>query len=135
MKTFKKINLQHLIFLFYLLFIFLVPFLVFASDGGGAKGLLNIVADSAGYEKSASLADIVAAGINGFLALIGIIFLVYIIYAGYLWLGASGNEEQVKKAKEQIQNAIIGLIVVVGSYAIVNFVLNALFNSGGPANS
>ena len=45
-------------------------------------------------------------------------------------MGAPG-EEQVKKAKEQIRNAIIGLLVIIGSYAIVNFVLKALFSVGG----
>ncbi|MFA5318642.1 MAG: pilin [Patescibacteria group bacterium] len=129
MKLFKKVNLNHLILLFCLLFIFLIPFFVFAQDGT-TKNLLNNVADSAGYEKGTSAGDVISAVINGFFALIGTIFLIYIFYSGYLWIGAPG-EEQVKKAKDQMKNAIWGIIVVIGAYAIVKFVLDALFEVGG----
>ncbi|PIR95135.1 hypothetical protein COT95_00335 [Candidatus Falkowbacteria bacterium CG10_big_fil_rev_8_21_14_0_10_37_6] len=142
MKLFKKVNLSHLILLFCLIFIFLVPFFVFAeppgenqdsyseNSGGMTKSLLNNVADSAGYEKGTSVGDVVSAVINGFFALIGTIFLIYIFYSGYLWIGAPG-EEQVKRAKDQIKNAIWGIIVVIGAYAIVKFVLDALLGGGG----
>jgi len=140
MKILQKISLQHLAVLFFLLFIFLVPFFVFASPAsememqanggeGVTKSLLNNLADSAGYEKERTVGDVLSASINGFFGLIGAIFLIYIIYSGYLWMGAPG-EEQVKKAKDQIRNAIWGIIIVIGSYAIVNFVLKALFIGG-----
>ena len=60
------------------------------------------------------------------LALIGIILTVLIIYAGYLWLTAGGNEEQVKKAKATLLNTVIGLIVISVSYAAVTFVINKI---------
>ncbi len=129
MKLLQKINLNNLAFLLFLLFIFLFPFLVFAQNDT-AKNLLNNTAEKAGYEKETGVVDIVSAGINGFFALIGVIFLIYIIYAGYLWLSAQG-EEQVKKAKEQIRNAVLGLIIIVSSYAIVSFILRVLFSAGG----
>jgi len=41
------------------------------------------------------------------------------------------GEEQIGKAKEHMRNAIIGIIIIVAAYAIVNFVLDALFSVGG----
>jgi len=40
------------------------------------------------------------------------------IYAGYLWMLARGNEQEVEKAKNIIIYAVIGLVVVLSAYAI-----------------
>ena len=66
--------------------------------------------------------------INTILGLLGIIFLVIIIYAGFLWMTAGGNDDQVGKAKKLIINSIIGIVIIVGAYAISYFVLNAVIN-------
>ncbi|MCU0679467.1 MAG: pilin [Planctomycetes bacterium] len=52
------------------------------------------------------------------LSLLGIIFLVLIIYSGFTWMTAGGDEAKVTKAKTTIQRAVIGLIIIAGSYAI-----------------
>ncbi len=73
-----------------------------------------------------SISGIVGAVISGALALIGMIFLALMLYAGYHWMTARGEEEKVEKAKDTITRAIIGLIIVVGAYAIWIFILNQL---------
>lgn len=87
----------------------------------------------------ASVDNIAAAVIETALSLLGIIFLVIIIFAGYRWMTASGNEEEVKKAQEAIKRGIIGLLIVILAYAVTSFVFNALpfegFNSSKPATS
>lgn len=67
----------------------------------------------------------------------GIIFFLLIFYGGYTWLMARGEEEQVQKAQNIIIGAIIGLFIMVGSYAITNFVLSRMFGGGqsSPATS
>ena len=72
-----------------------------------------------------------AAAVNGVLGILGIIFFAYVFHAGYLWMTAAGNEDQVKKAKDEITNAAVGLLVVVAAYAIVNYVIFALLESYG----
>jgi len=69
---------------------------------------------------------IVGRIINSFLSIFGVIFMILIIYGGYKWLMASGREEEVKKAKDIIRQAIIGLIIVLGAYAISYFVTTSL---------
>jgi Type IV secretion system pilin len=60
------------------------------------------------------------------LGLIGIVLVVLLIYAGFLWMTAGGNEEQIAKAKKTITNAVIGLIIILAAYAIVVFVMRML---------
>ena len=70
--------------------------------------------------------DLVGQVLNAFFAVVGIILIVLVIHAGYLWMSARGNEEQVTKAKDQIRQAIVGFIILMGAYAITYFVLTAL---------
>jgi len=57
----------------------------------------------------------------GFLGLIGVVF---IIYGGFTWMTAAGNEERVKKAKDIIKVAVIGLMVILLSWAFVLFIID-----------
>ncbi|MFH1233208.1 MAG: hypothetical protein V1649_00975 [Patescibacteria group bacterium] len=56
------------------------------------------------------------------LAFVGIVFLILMIYGGLVWMFAQGNEQEVTKAKSLIFSAIIGLIIVLGAYAITAYV-------------
>lgn len=72
------------------------------------------------------LPQLIANIINGVLALLGIVFLILIIYGGFTWMTAMGAEEKVKKAKAVIIQASIGLIIVLLSYGIATFVFYTL---------
>lgn len=71
--------------------------------------------------------EIVGKIIQFLLSFLGVLFLVLLIYGGYLWMMDRGEEALAKKAKDIIKNAIIGLIIVLGAYAITNFVMNNIF--------
>ena len=49
---------------------------------------------------------------------------IVIIIGGVMYMTSRGSEEKVKRAKDAILYAVIGLIVSIAAYAIVNFVLN-----------
>jgi len=128
-KYFKKIVL--VIFLFSLLTNFYFIQNVNAEDGAQAsvKTQLENAGKPWGGGKPTgnnSLGGIVATAIQAFLGLLGIIFLVLIIYAGFNWMTAQGEEEKVTKAKETLQRAVIGLIIIIAAYSITYFVFNAL---------
>jgi hypothetical protein len=53
---------------------------------------------------------------------LGIIAVVIILYGGFVWLTAAGNEEKVSRAKKIITAAVIGLIIILAAYLIVGFV-------------
>ncbi len=62
-----------------------------------------------------------------FLQFLGIVLLIIIIYAGFLWLTAGGNQEQVSKARKWITNGVIGMIIVSISWAIAIFIEESFF--------
>lgn len=90
---------------------------------------LEITAKAAGFSEPKNIPEIIGALIAAVLSLIGIIFLILIIYGGYLWMTSAGNETKVLKAKKTITQATIGLIIVISSYAISSFVIHALVNA------
>jgi cytochrome bd-type quinol oxidase subunit 2 len=61
--------------------------------------------------------------INVFLSIFGVLFLALMVYGGYKWMMAQGREEELKKAKDIIRSAIIGLGVVFLAFAISLFVI------------
>jgi cysteine-rich repeat protein len=60
------------------------------------------------------------------LGFLGIVALVLILYGGFVWTTAGGNEENIQKAKKILMNAAIGLIIILSAYAIASFVIRAL---------
>ncbi len=56
------------------------------------------------------------------LAFIGVLFFILMIYGGFLWMTAQGNDQQIEKAKNLIIAAVIGLIIVMSAYAITAYI-------------
>lgn len=88
-------------------------------DIGSASGL-----DSAGGGEG--LPDMIGRIIKVVLGLLGVILVVIIVYAGFLWMTAGGDEKKVKESKAWMTNAIIGLVIIVAAYAITDFVISKL---------
>ncbi len=70
--------------------------------------------------------------INVALSLLGLIFLTLIIYGGYVWMTAGGDESKVEKAKQTFGRAVIGLVIVICAYAIAHFAVPAIYCAGNP---
>lgn len=60
------------------------------------------------------------------LGLVGLIFLILTVYAGFLWMTAAGNEDQVKKAKNILITSITGAVIIAAAYVITNTVISNL---------
>ena len=100
------------------------------TNGANQSGGLDDVATNVyGAQKTTELEDMIVFVINAILGLLGIIFLVLTLYAGFLWMTAAGNDEQVTKAKSILTAAIIGVVIIVAAYAITNFVLEAVLQT------
>lgn len=84
----------------------------------------------AGFGAPKDPREIVATTIRILLGLLGTIFLCLTLYAGYLWMTAGGNEDEVTKAKTLLTQAVIGLMVILMSYAITIFVFNTALGKG-----
>lgn len=60
------------------------------------------------------------------LSVLGIVFVVLIVYSGFNYLTAMGDDDKVKTAKKNLTNAVIGLVIIIAAYAIASFVIDAL---------
>ena len=72
------------------------------------------------------LPTLVGAIINVLLSVLGIVFVLLVVYAGFLYLTSQGETKNVEKAKKLLTQSIIGLIIIVAAYAISSYVIGAL---------
>jgi len=73
--------------------------------------------------------EMAASVINVMLGFLGIIAVVIILLGGFKWMTAAGNEDKVGEAKKLLAAGVIGLIIILMSYGLATFVLDALINA------
>ena len=64
--------------------------------------------------------------IRGIMGLLGVIFLILVVYAGYKWMLAHGEPGEVKAAQQLLLHSIIGLVITAAAYALTSFVIKAV---------
>lgn len=74
---------------------------------------------------------IVLNGIQIALTIAGWIALFFILYGGFLFITGGGNPSQVEKGRKSILNAIIGLVIALGSIAITNLIFGVISGANG----
>jgi hypothetical protein len=105
---------------------------IFTASAQGLKNagvMTDKFAEPAGFEKSTSddvLSEAVGSVIKMFLSLLGIVFILYIIYGGWVYMTAQGAEQKVEEALKIIKTSIIGLIIILAAYAISYYVFKEI---------
>ncbi len=69
--------------------------------------------------------------INVSLSVLGIIAVIIVIYGGFVWMTAEGNEDKISKARGILKSGVIGLIIILAAWGIVTLVFNKLGVSTG----
>ena len=102
--------------------------------GSGAKNDL-IIQDNAFINTSGlgrqSPSVTIAYVIEVLLGFLGVIFIILIIYSGFMWMTSAGNEDRIDKAKKIMTSAIIGLAIVLAAYIITHFIIDKLLEATG----
>lgn len=103
-----------------------------STAGSEATRGLRETAGTAGFgtepgDLSATIGNIISV----VLGLVGFIFIILVIYGGFLWMTASGDEKKVEKARGIITYAVIGLAIIAAAYMITNFVFTQVLTSVG----
>ena len=117
----------------------MVLLLVPLSVSGAAEGFCQIgnvrvpcptenLAGPAGAQSFGSLITII---LSILLFVVGSISVVFFIIGGFRYVTAHGNEEQAEGAKKTMTHAIIGLIVVIMSFAIIAIITQVLISGKG----
>ena len=84
---------------------------------------------ASGFNSGANISDSVAMIISIVLGFLAILFVSLMLYAGFMWMTAQGDESKVEKARGIIIAAIIGLLIIISAYAITYFVFKSLNDS------
>lgn len=84
----------------------------------------NPFANSDGIAGKGTIGELAASIIRILLYLSGIVAVIMIIVGGYTWMTARGNETQATDGRKTLINALIGLVIVVMAYAIVQAITN-----------
>lgn len=77
--------------------------------------------------------DVAVNIVKYLMTFLGIIAVVVILYGGFIWMTAAGNEDKVAQAKKLIIAGVIGLIIIISAFVIVTFIVNTtdtLINNG-----
>lgn len=112
----KKIRILLLAAVIVLMAVLLLPKITLALDTGIQYG----EATGLGNEDPRI---IIAKIIRIFLGFLGVIALILIMYAGWLWMTSQGNEEKITQAKKILTSAIIGLLIILSAMGIVTFIM------------
>src|ERR1051326_9483449 len=118
----------------FLLAIFgLAPLAAFAQSGCAPdcvrQGLRNpsfmLLFPNSGFSSITSGPVQFIAFINRLLLLVaGAVAVLFVIIGGYQYMTSGGNEESAEKGRKTVTNAIIGVVIIILSYVIVNAVVN-----------
>lgn len=83
----------------------------------------------------ASLPEFAATIVSALLSLLGIVFIILLIYGGFLYMTSQGTEDKIKQAKKLITAAIVGLVIIITAFTISYFVSQALESATGTGTS
>ncbi len=75
---------------------------------------------------SRNLIGVIGLVINLAFGVAAIVAVVYLIIGGFSYVTAGGNPEAIEAAKTTIINSIIGLLIILASYLIIDFILDQL---------
>ena len=100
------------------------------------ENLLQLAAhkvNSVGNKSDHNLPNNVIDIINGVIGVLGLVCVIVMIIGGVSYMTSSGDAGKVKKAKDTILYGLIGLVICVLSFAVVNFVIGNIIKDN-PGN-
>jgi len=72
-----------------------------------------------------SIRNLILRIVNFFLGFLGILAVIMVIYGGVTYVTAAGSDEAIGNAKKIILYSIVGIIVILLSFALINTILGA----------
>jgi hypothetical protein cdivTM_30108 len=124
--------MKKILLAFGLIFAFATPIVVTSNaldnqaHAEGAADLIQKGADSTGQKDSRSAGDLAKDFVNIMLFAVGILAVIMLIWGGIRYVLSGGDSGAVSSAKKTILYAVVGLIVAILAYAIVNFVITTI---------
>ena len=103
-------------------------------EGGASAGIGAARGDNTPSNLVNGDSSIIKRAINIMLFAVGVLSVVMLVFGGFRYVLSGGKKESVTNAKNTILYAIVGLLVAVFAYAIINFILGAALSGGSTTN-
>ena len=95
------------------------------------KSGMNTTASVAGLETKGDLPTIAGRVISQGLTIVGVLLVIYLLYGGFYWMTARGEEAKVKTAVGIIRNALTGIVIIALAFVVADWVVGSLSNATG----
>lgn len=92
----------------------------------GARGAESVEAGGSPTDGTATVKRVIKTVVDILLFLVGSFAVIMMVIAGFRFVTANGDANTVSQAKNTIIYSVIGIVVAVMSWAIVNFILQAI---------
>lgn len=86
----------------------------------------TLTPDDIGYNGPSSADSLMSGILNTVYFWLGVVAVGFIIYGGFLYILSSGDPGKIRKAKDTLLYAIIGVVVVLIAFVITQFVINGV---------
>lgn len=123
-------KIKNLLFTIFLGALLLLPNYVLATAQEDALAGLTETSNSANLQEG-DLPTTIGAGIGVLLSILGVVFLVIVIYGGLLWMTAGGEEAKVKKGKTMLIEGVVGLLICLSAYSFSIYVVGKITQAVG----
>jgi hypothetical protein len=133
-----KIKLNNIVSFIGILFLLVVPVFAFTLSANAQVDNLLWGNQQTNIENGLGLGNedprvIAASVVNIMLGFLGIIAVLIILFGGFKWMTAGGNEDAIDQAKKMMTAGVIGLVIVLAAFGLAQFVINALYDATGAA--
>ena len=144
-----KKGVLKIFFIAFILMAILTPLVLFQGQGGfdnfvlaenPAKTGLDNTAGGLGLSNAGDPISITANIVKFILGFLGLVFILLLMYGGFIRMTAQGSPEKIKSSTGIITSAIIGVFIILASYIITVFVIDQIDQQvggggGGGANN
>ena len=113
--------------------ILLIPIIVKAEEPTTNLGL-DAFRNYTNLGTNINLIESIANIVDILLGFLGVIAVLLVLWGGFKWMTAAGDEQQITEAKKLLGGGVIGLIIILAAYAISSFVVSNLINATGYAD-
>jgi hypothetical protein len=72
---------------------------------------------------------IIGKVINFALGFLGVIAVGIILFGGFKWMTAAGNEDKVSEAKKLLGAGVVGLIIILAAWAVATFIIAQIYTT------
>lgn len=101
----------------------------------GLQNVQNGVTTTKNEAGGLTMQQVINTVIGTMLFIVGLLAVIMLIYGGIRYVTSHGDKAQVTAAKETIMYAVVGLVVAIAAFAVINWITNDVFNSKGGASS